>query len=456
MGHAWGELYLWVGDSLVWGEREDNENTPIIWSWVEFLEGIGRIWPWLTLEEAYPIPILPEHPGKIDLELMKRWDEMDQSQCEDEEDLMFDFKHRHNLALLLRGINLPPVFAIREGGEMVLWSSILDYPVRVDFSEFVRVFSDFGNYLCELLRSSENPLAKLAVSRWDDRILKTFEMKNADTFGIEDPVVIELLQRGSDVVDHGAANDDLYFDNETRAAARMTVKKITSKDQAVILDTIHRVESRPTLELDQLSKEAPDVDQFAVRGWEQGYALALWFRERLNLGLGKVDPASILEGWGVGLVEIQIDPAICAVAVWGRKHGPAIILNTTSPARSSGAKGRRATLAHEICHLIYDRQRSLPVADVLGGYGPQFAEKRANAFAAEFLLPRSVAAQAVQSSQDGIIKVSTRLEKKYGVSREIVRNQIINSYDAGHIDQQVKLELYAWAREKPGFEVKDI
>ena len=54
-GHAWGELCLWIGDSLVWGEREESKNTPIIWSWVEFLEGIARIWPWLTLEEAYAL-----------------------------------------------------------------------------------------------------------------------------------------------------------------------------------------------------------------------------------------------------------------------------------------------------------------------------------------------------------------------------------------------------------------
>lgn len=229
-GHAWGELSLWIGETLVWSLKDGDDDKPVTWSWVEFLEGIGRIWPWLTLEESYPISILPEHPGKIDLELIKRWDEMDQAQRDNEEDLMFDFKHRHNLALLLRGVYLPPVIAIREGGEMVIWSSACELPIRIRLIDFVSLLSEFGDYLSGLLESSEDLLAKLARLRWQERVQKTIAMKNSDTFGIEDPTVIGLLQRSNEAVESSAANDDLYFDNETRAAARMTARKITARE----------------------------------------------------------------------------------------------------------------------------------------------------------------------------------------------------------------------------------
>jgi hypothetical protein len=373
---------------------------------------------------------------------------MNQAQRDDEEDLMFDFKHRHNLALLLRGIYLPPVFVIREGREILLWSSISDRTIRLDLSETIATLSEFGNFLCKLLEPSEIPLAALARERWEARTTKTLDLKNSDTFGIEDPIVIELLRRGNNAASYPAVNDSLYIDNETRAAARMTARKITAKDQAVILEKIHTVQPRLTPDLDSASRNVPNAEQFGIRGFEQGYELATWFRSYLELGTGPVNPQKILEDWDVEISTMQIDPAICAVAVWGRQHGPGIILNTVSSARTSGIKGRRATLAHEICHLIYDRERSLPVVDVLGGLGPVFAEKRANAFAAEFLLPRAVAAQAVRNYQEDILKVASSLERKYVVSREIVGHQITNSGET--ITSQLKIQLQAWVQEKPG------
>lgn len=450
-GYAWGALSLWLGDTRVWSEEVDGIEVPVNWTWVSFLEGIGRVWPWLTLEEAYPIPIQPEHPGKLDYELARRWDGMVESQRNDEKDLMFDFNHRHNLALLVRGVNLPRIMVMREGNEIVLWSPMRELPVRVRLSEFLKVFSEFGDYLSELLQNSSVELAILARKRWQERQKKSIEYKAAYTFGIEDLQVISLL---NDVA-ATSANDDIYADSEIRAAARMTSKKFAARDQIAILSAIGRVAPRSTPDLDEITANVPNADSFGFRGFEQGYQLAIWFREHLNLGFGYVDPERILQSWCVDIIELEVDPEICAVAVWGRRHGPCVIVNTKRPSRSSGEKGRRATLAHEICHLIYDRHRSLPVADVMGGLGPQFAEKRANAFAAEFLLPRSSAAQEVKNAHDEILKVAKRLERKYGVSREIVRHQILNSGAASYLNSQQTIELTAWARQQPGFSVID-
>jgi len=446
-GFAWGALGLWLGDTLVWNEGDDGEEKPVQWSWVNLLEGLGRVWPWLTLEESYPIPIHPEHPGKLDYELSKRWDGMSESQRDDEEDLIFDFNQCHNLALLVRGVNLPRVMVVREGQEVVFWSPMRPLPVRIPFTEFVRVFEQFGDMLNHLLLDSTEDLAILARRRWGERASKVREYKFKVSLRHEDPEVRALVEAREARADLTAANDDIYADDEVRAAARMTAKKFTAKDRLLVLQAIQNISRRQTPGLDKVSQEAPDVTEQSSYGFVQGYELARWFRQYMELGTGFVDPVPILNEWGVELVDIKVDPEISAVAVWGRLHGPGVILNSKKNSRASGINGYRATLAHEICHLIFDRQRSLPVADVMGGLGPQFAEKRANAFAAEFLLPQSSAEEAVRSSD--------RLEQRFGVSRAIVHHQILNSYAAEQLKPAQVRELEAWARLRPGFPVVD-
>ncbi|QVL50114.1 MAG: ImmA/IrrE family metallo-endopeptidase [Thiocapsa sp.] len=66
------------------------------------------------------------------------------------------------------------------------------------------------------------------------------------------------------------------------------------------------------------------------------------------------------------------------------------------------------------------------MAEVLGGQVPRFAEQRANAFAAELLLPRAQAESACRSSAN-VLEASARLEREFRVSRELTARQINNS-----------------------------
>ena len=88
--------------------------------------------------------------------------------------------------------------------------------------------------------------------------------------------------------------------------------------------------------------------------------------------------------------------------------------------------GETTTLAHEICHLLLDRDGALPVAEVLNGNSPERLEKRARAFAAELLLPRNVAAKEVRMAASVNVAVTT-LSSVYEVSTELACWQIINS-----------------------------
>ena len=49
--------------------------------------------------------------------------------------------------------------------------------------------------------------------------------------------------------------------------------------------------------------------------------------------------------------------------------------------------GRRFTLAHEFCHLLFDQDQGQALAVASGPWAPRAIEQRANAFAAMFLMP---------------------------------------------------------------------
>lgn len=120
------------------------------------------------------------------------------------------------------------------------------------------------------------------------------------------------------------------------------------------------------------------------------------------------------------------DSPIEAIAAWGSGHGPAILLNRSTDVVTGLSHRERTTLAHEICHLLIDRHRAMPVAEVLGGRTPEYAEKRARAFAAELLLPWETAATEIREAASLSVAIE-HLQQNYGVSKALLGWQISNS-----------------------------
>ena len=124
--------------------------------------------------------------------------------------------------------------------------------------------------------------------------------------------------------------------------------------------------------------------------WESGYALAGQIREKLNLVSGmEVDVEKIVSEGGVNVVDLELDDAeVRGACVGTSKYKPLIVVNTNC-AQSHGPSGRRITLAHEFCHLLFDRSRMRGLARFEGRFadGDRLFEMRANAFAVELLLP---------------------------------------------------------------------
>src|SRR5690606_457666 len=86
-GLAWADVSVSLAGRAVWFTGHSPEQPgPLQWPMVDFLHGMARVWPWLLLEEGYPIPVMPEHPGMLWQEAERRWeDNMSAASIEQEE-----------------------------------------------------------------------------------------------------------------------------------------------------------------------------------------------------------------------------------------------------------------------------------------------------------------------------------------------------------------------------------
>ena len=124
--------------------------------------------------------------------------------------------------------------------------------------------------------------------------------------------------------------------------------------------------------------------------WASGYVLARLMRERLNLvPSAKLDAEALARDLGVDVQEGAFqDETVLGVCVGTPAHNPLVVLNTRCP-DASGPSGRKTTLAHELCHLLFDRggYRHLARFEGARAVGDRLMEMRANAFAIELLVP---------------------------------------------------------------------
>jgi len=453
-GLAWAEFSFCVSQQIIWGpDGSANASQPLQWTLVDLLHGLARTWPWLMFEEGYPLPLspAPDHPGQLMDKAQLRWEDMPPTEAEAEEDLLYDFRQRHDLSLLVRGMLLPPLWLLREGCDCVVWSPALKDTIRLPHQETMQTLTGLGDFLCTAVRDSRNPRAQTAVARWTTRSEAVRRQYLQVVSGLE---LEELRQLSSAKAESDIALAKFFeLDTDLQAppeagelliAARMSRGFMSLNAQRALLEHVKAIPPSPSEKIDAMSESAPPLDHVQTP-FEQAYRLADWLRAELGFAPDdKIAPEEILRRWGITIETFKIPAPIDAVAVWGKRHGPSILLNRDRSSRASSQNGRRTTLAHEICHLLIDRQRTLPVAEVLGGQVARRAEQRANAFAAEFLLPRAQAAQAC-AKYDDPIKAAAWLEKHFRVSREVVCNQINNS-DAP-LDEAARRKLNSWKLE---------
>ena len=158
-----------------------------------------------------------------------------------------------------------------------------------------------------------------------------------------------------------AVNDN----DELRIAARMAGPMPLIQIKSVIKE-VRTCRSRNAPKLQEIVAAAMQFIEtnglIDARPYVQGNALAIWLRRNLKLSANRtVDPINVLEqqfSVDVRVVNFGIQ-SLDAIAVWGPKHGPGVLLNQTSKRIHRAANiwrngALRVTAAHEICHLLLD------------------------------------------------------------------------------------------------------
>ena len=167
---------------------------------------------------------------------------------------------------------------------------------------------------------------------------------------------------------------------------------------------------------------AVPVDDFDGSPWLQGYKLAEEVHEQLSGRMSNetaVDIDRLVAELGVQVTELNLtDETIRGVAIAGPRYQPGIGCNQRNHFNAH-LFGRRFTLAHELCHLLFDRSAGQRLALASGPWAPLAIERRANAFAAMLLMPTHLVQRAISrlneplETQAGVTAVASRLQSGY-------------------------------------------
>ncbi|WP_313089512.1 ImmA/IrrE family metallo-endopeptidase [Pseudomonas sp.] len=442
--HGWARASLHLDGEPYWyGEDESGGRGSLDWTWIDLLHYLGRNWSALMLEQGCPLPLgaIP-HPGKLLQTAEARWEDMPESLIHAEESQVHQYLDRHNLSTALSGANVPMLLWLRSGN--TLWLVDEDEQAcRVDFSTLRQQLEKIGDTLAGLFADSRQPHVQAAIGQWQQRGRQLRSDYLAYSTGLD----AERLGALEKMIPLDAAFNDADIQQEPvyLAAARMVRHDLSIEQIAHVMQRLQQAPAtgkQPFATL--IAGASAELQQLTSSPlFEQGYQLARWLREQLHLQNDDVfDPETLLSSEGVTIDELRLDSAkIDAIACWGCID-PLILLNQNEQARAATKHGRRSTLAHEICHLLIDRTRALPVAEVLGGEVDSEGEKRANAFAAELLLPQAHATQVLRHASNVQATVEA-LSQSHLVSRQLIAYQLLNASGAAlSEDEKINLRNY--------------
>lgn len=203
--------------------------------------------------------------------------------------------------------------------------------------------------------------------------------------------------------------------------------------------------------------EDPFYGRAGHPAYKVGYDLADAFRTKLGLGGNPIPSMRALVEQKLHIPVIQADLGRCVagatVEINGRR---AIVVNLSG--RNQNVFIRRSTVAHELCHLLFDprdRLRDLRVDeyDDLERREDQITdpvEQRANAFSVQVLAPRLTALRLYRdaTSSDPLGQVLDH----FGISFTAARYQIWNAMQRGAPLESINTDSRAPAPEWEGRE----
>jgi Zn-dependent peptidase ImmA (M78 family) len=417
-----GTLRLWAHGRQVWPGADLDEGFE--WTWVELAEFLARSWRWLQWENGFPFELPGGSITQVYGDLDRRWSSLSLAAREQDEEDLYSFEERHDLARALMGATAPSVWLVREGN--MCWVSTRDAAVLVPFTLVEEALRGFVDAVISRLADVDERASAVRAG-WAARARTTTGEFVAIATGLERGVLSQL-EGGHDPASFWELDPGDFAITELMAAARLAAPLPTT-DTAQMLRAIRAAVKENTSGLDALTtvalQQVPAGPEWYP--YDQGYFVADWLRAQIGAASqDAVNPEELLRRWGVQIQTLKLSTGVVdAVASWRPRHGPVVIVNTAG-AHNSSRRGLRATYAHEIAHMLLDRTTALPLAEVLGGRAAGNTEERARAFAAQLLLPKEEAGRALADTSDPAQTVRI-LQRPYGVSQEIVAWQARNS-----------------------------
>lgn len=245
---------------------------------------------------------------------------------------------------------------------------------------------------------------------------------------------------------------------ETGASAVLGEFLRCEADVAEVEALLGAEEVRIRRELGGLAVEAP---QNAPDLYRQAERLSLDVRQRLGLGLDPVPSMIELlqDRLGVALFWIgpdELDRDIDGASTVSPR--PAILVNLVGGAECWWRT--RMTLAHELCHLLFDLEGAARAAgraflfsphrgEVVDGTrrrGPrlppdlELIERRANVFAAHFLAPPAAVREAVGRRSPGSDEAIAAVCERFQIGRVTAVNQVTNSFRLSREERRAMIE----------------
>lgn len=153
---------------------------------------------------------------------------------------------------------------------------------------------------------------------------------------------------------------------------------------------------------------------------QQGFRLAGEVRNRLDLKGPIPDVRALLEqSFAIPVYVRKLTTKTPAIAVCSHRKTAAAALVSARRAPALDSPGTRISLAHELCHILFD-PLDAGIQVVVEGEGTNDFEQRANVFAAELLSPKAELQKMFPSPLRGETAVRQAAEKivaHFGVNR---------------------------------------
>ena len=189
-------------------------------------------------------------------------------------------------------------------------------------------------------------------------------------------------------------------------------------------------QSMPTLLSDLICPDEPAWS--ASSPWHNGYSHALDVLDEVD-----PDPDSamtqvevMLDTLGVTVRDVNLgEQGPRGVALAGRDLRTTILVNKDN--LKNKFRGRRFTVAHELCHILFDQNRARSLAHSSTPWASPSVEQRANAFAAMLLMPPSRARRPVATGLAELKRSVDRMADRMQVSRIALKRHLSNMDEIG-------------------------